>query len=501
MQNYHQIAAAHDGPLGAIDISDWTLERSRALGPAKLFREVADYVVARDVFAALYGLDPMATIPGPFGARSRSLLTQAFQLPEWSDLCEQVEANPWACATAARFILEAIRETPEEKREQAAADKLRQAIQQAAQAAGQGQGEQGQDNGQGGQQEGEGDGQGSAPSKAQQKANAAAQKAAEDYQEAKAEADQAAQAKQEQIARACKGARKEAEEVEDAVRGLSAGSRPGTERALGAPIHELAQLVQGDRRFRKVARIAGAMAESGALSARKRRRARGSEETVDLTTGGISDIAEALPLDLLGLVDADLAPLLERALIDDSLSVEFRTGTTQERGPIVCCVDESGSMEGPRIEWAKAVALALFFRARIERRPFAVIRFDVGTRTVVHRRPQSADLAEVRAWADGFLSGGTCIDTAYTEALRVIAEIPGYSKADVVVISDGESDNKWLKQAQTAKSRGIETHGIAIGLRWSAEQKKAISTCVEIDDNELGNLKGSARRIDAALAV
>jgi uncharacterized protein with von Willebrand factor type A (vWA) domain len=45
------------------------------------------------------------------------------------------------------------------------------------------------------------------------------------------------------------------------------------------------------------------------------------------------------------------------------------------KGTVIICIDDSGSMSGPREEWAKGVALALTSIAHREKREVYIISF------------------------------------------------------------------------------------------------------------------------------
>jgi uncharacterized protein with von Willebrand factor type A (vWA) domain len=110
-------------------------------------------------------------------------------------------------------------------------------------------------------------------------------------------------------------------------------------------------------------------------------------------------------------------------------------------GPFYVLIDKSGSMEGEKIRWAKATALALFMRARKEGREFYLRFFDGLPHPLIRvpRRMKASDtitLLDYLARVSG--GGGTDITRAIATACDDIAigSVKGIS--DIIVITDGE---------------------------------------------------------------
>ena len=121
----------------------------------------------------------------------------------------------------------------------------------------------------------------------------------------------------------------------------------------------------------------------------------------------------------------------------------FRKVLPAMRGPIYVLLDKSGSMVGAKIDWARAVAVALFKKAVEENRPFYARFFDSIAYPPLSLKPRGKPsdvikllsyLARVRA------GGGTDITRATaTAAEDIIAINKGKDKVcDLVLITDGE---------------------------------------------------------------
>ena len=289
------------------------------------------------------------------------------------------------------------------------------------------------------------------------------------------------------------------EETDETLEGFKAGRKPGTDYQLGVSVEEIAEFFAQNKRFRQMAKWAGRMAATGRAKAR-RRRSRGSSEAFDITTGGIAEIADALPTEMLGLVDSELEVLFDKSVCEESLQIEKRRGNEpEERGPVVVCLDESGSMhyDGHRRDaWAKAAAFAMFQRCAEERRPFCLVRFSDTVRVHSYVKPQNANWADVQKWLGRNMGGGTDIDNAISCAESFIKEQQGFKKADVMLITDGQAGG-WLPRVARMKKNGVSTYGIKIGGKWRPAETEYLEEHSSVTDSALrsGDLDGKVEKV------
>ena len=112
------------------------------------------------------------------------------------------------------------------------------------------------------------------------------------------------------------------------------------------------------------------------------------------------------------------------------------------RGPIYVLLDKSGSMIGEKIDWARAVALALMEKSLREGRPFYVRFFDSTVYPLlrVGRRSTPSDVVRIMDYlATVKASGGTNITNAIRAAAGDLASsVSGDKVSHVVLITDGE---------------------------------------------------------------
>ena len=283
-----------------------------------------------------------------------------------------------------------------------------------------------------------------------------------------------------------KAARTSAKEV-SAVKAAMAGVAPGTEVApprheqQGTRRMELADKLRNDGRLRMIMQMAGRLRRL-AESERQVRDPAGRTEVVGVTTG--NDIIRALPSEL-ALMRNQTTRRLQLLKLAESKMAQYKMEGVQRlgRGPIVVMLDCSGSMEGDRIIWAAASALACMGTARKEGRSCTVLAFN-GDVTWVYRVD-----AEGNGWEhstrDGSVvkeipggsreiamrvatmtcDGGTKFEPPFRVALD-LEEGAECDRADLVLVTDGHAklpDGKLMERLADAKERGLRVFGLTIG--------------------------------------
>jgi uncharacterized protein with von Willebrand factor type A (vWA) domain len=151
-----------------------------------------------------------------------------------------------------------------------------------------------------------------------------------------------------------------------------------------------------------------------------------------------------------------------------------------ERGPIILCLDTSGSMKGAPENIAKAIALEALRVAHHEGRGCVLIAFGGPGEVVEHELGASRD--GLRALLDligqGF-DGGTDVQTPIERAIARVRE-QRWRSADLLVVSDGEfgCTGATLAQLDTARTElGLRVQGVLVGDR---ETLGLLDTCDHI---------------------
>jgi uncharacterized protein with von Willebrand factor type A (vWA) domain len=192
------------------------------------------------------------------------------------------------------------------------------------------------------------------------------------------------------------------------------------------------------------------------------------------------DLSAMLPSESALLADPDLEMLFYKrfaekklqtydyqARIMDEVENEVerkRQKAKENKGPIIICVDTSGSMHGTPETIAKTMCFALLKVALQEQRKCYLISFSTQIATLdltdfQHSLPKLLDFLGMS------FHHGTDADPAFREALRML-EQESYKKADVLMVSDfvmGELDTTIKARIATAKGLGTKFHSLVIG--------------------------------------
>jgi len=164
----------------------------------------------------------------------------------------------------------------------------------------------------------------------------------------------------------------------------------------------------------------------------------GQDEIVDI--GISSDIAHLVPSEFVKMEetpDLFFSDFLEGKLLTYNLKGNEDLG----KGPIIACMDISGSMDGQREEWAKAVILALMHLAEKQKRAFGFIAFESSVRVrKFWPKAAPASIQDKMDIASVVTNGGTDFVSPLLASFDLRAKEPTLKPADVVFITDGSSD-------------------------------------------------------------
>jgi len=192
------------------------------------------------------------------------------------------------------------------------------------------------------------------------------------------------------------------------------------------------------------------------------------------------EIEHALPQELALLADEETSILFDLKYIEGRLLCFDMEGIQtnlleveevknvdileeEKLGPMIICVDTSGSMSGAPESIAKAVTLYMATRAMNQKRNCFLINFSVGIETFDLSGKMA--LKEVLNFLRKSFNGGTDVEPALNYALEIMKK-EDYEKADLLVISDfliSSMNCDLVDKIRDAKKNKNKFYSLAIG--------------------------------------
>lgn len=242
------------------------------------------------------------------------------------------------------------------------------------------------------------------------------------------------------IGKALKAATEEVEELE----GIESALGLDSSKAQGGSVEqkrlaEMFKAVRNNPRLRRICELAGRYRRAAQAKQRTKMN-HGYDDMIGVEMDG--DVSRLLPVELAKLADEDLELDAMRRLVErQSMCRQFRGVDKQAKGPIVVCVDESGSMDGEPICCAKAFALAMAWVARHQGRWCGLVSYsDAHSGKFLALPPGKWDEAELCDWLAHFFNGGTDMDVpldVLPNQYWKMMDAPS-GKTDIIIITDGK---------------------------------------------------------------
>jgi uncharacterized protein with von Willebrand factor type A (vWA) domain len=276
-----------------------------------------------------------------------------------------------------------------------------------------------------------------------------------------------------------------ASEDANAVRSMQkivGGNGAGTGSVLNfeGEIHEVLRLARNTE-IKKILEFLSGIPKLGSLTKKRTTRyAKGElfgyEEGTDLERLVPSELAMPEELFYIRLAEGQL--LLYQKQIKETL------------GPIYLLLDKSGSMDGEKILWAKAVALALYSRAKRENRDFYLRFFDNIPYPLIKviKSAKSKDVIKMVEYIGKIRGGGgTDISRSVISACEDVKEGHVKGVSELIILTDGED-----KIAETTVRRSLKEANatlISVMIRGDNADLRRISdnyfVVYKLDQNDL----------------
>ena len=186
---------------------------------------------------------------------------------------------------------------------------------------------------------------------------------------------------------------------------------------------------------------------------------------------------------LLSLDYLNLEAVSKQVVEQEEVSVEKEE--EEPKGPIIVCMDTSGSMQGTPENIAKTLTFALAKIAMEEKRRCYLISFSVGIEVFDMSGFRGAEaLTKLVNFLKMSFNGGTDARPALEHAVEMLKE-SGYKKADVLMVSDfvmGGFPHDLVARMAAEKKKGTHFYSLVIGNSGNRE------TIGSFDRNWLYNL-------------
>ena len=254
----------------------------------------------------------------------------------------------------------------------------------------------------------------------------------------------------------------------------------------------LANLLLNSEKFKKLMTLVGKF-RNLAISTKSRAIRKRHGDVTSVTVG--KDLTKAVPSELAKLGHPLLKhEVLSRLANGKILQYETKPKDALGKGDFVACVDLSGTMNGIRELWAKAVVLASMLTAVKQKRRFAIVFFSKTVKDVFvfdhHNRPTLEDLVRI---AETFYGGGKNFVDPLEKAMELTQNVNG----DILFITDGicEIPDDFVQKFDEFK-RKTETRLITVLI--NAKPSKAVKL---LSDRivEVSDLSEDARKVFESL--
>ncbi len=200
----------------------------------------------------------------------------------------------------------------------------------------------------------------------------------------------------------------------------------------------------------------------------------GAPSDIEGVTMG-NDITALLPMEMAIMSDEQLSGLFayrfatrrlqtfryKSNMMKQARRVEVRKA--RQKGPMIVCLDASGSMQGQPEKIASSLIIKLLQVALRQERDLLLVAFSTTAKLFDVRRNRTRFFDFLRKECGGDTDGTQMLQAV----MHTIAENPAYGSADVLLISDFKFDvpgTGIMRQVNTLREEGTRFYGLQIGV-------------------------------------
>jgi len=222
--------------------------------------------------------------------------------------------------------------------------------------------------------------------------------------------------------------------------------------------------IRRSSKLNKLTDLVGRFKES-AITEQKKKAKHGAVEIKSVTVG--DKIEDTLPSDRMNLCNDSTKKDFYRRMTEHQLLTYSKEAHKQKnKGPIIVCVDTSGSMNGDEEIWSKALTVGILEVAQMQKRDFACIIYSSSADDPIVIKKDEIAPQKIITCAEKFHGGGTSFESPLNKALELIKDST-FKEADIVFITDGDcyvSDEFTRKFKATKEDKGFKTLGVLVNM-------------------------------------
>lgn len=222
--------------------------------------------------------------------------------------------------------------------------------------------------------------------------------------------------------------------------------------------------IRRSSKLNKLTDLVGRFKES-AITEQKKKAKHGAVEIKSVTVG--NKIQDALPSDKMNLCNETTKKDFYRRMSENQLMTYSKESHKQKnKGPIIVCVDTSGSMQGDREIWSKALTVGILEVAQLQKRDFACIIYDSRADDPIVIKKDEIAPQKIIDCAERFNGGGTNFEAPLNKALELIKDST-FKNADILFLTDGDcciSDSFRCKFKQIKEEKEFKTMGVLVDI-------------------------------------
>ena len=222
--------------------------------------------------------------------------------------------------------------------------------------------------------------------------------------------------------------------------------------------------------------------KESAITEQKKKTKHGAVEISSVTLG--NKIEDILPSEKMMLSnEATKKDFYNKYTENRNMVYSKESNKSKNKGPIILCCDESGSMDGDRETWSKAFTMGVLEIAQIQKRDFAFIAYDSHANEPIVIKKGEVSPEKVITICEEFLDGGTNFEAPLRKALDLIKDST-FKNADIIFVTDGDcgvSDSFKQKFKQVKEEKEFACKGILVDMgSWRSSDSTLKEFCDDV---------------------